>query len=124
MKKSTSKPIDTCGVAYSLSLIGGKWKPLILWRLIPRTLRFSELKRQLPAVTERVLIRQLKELEASELVERIVYKQLPPKVEYRLTAKAQSLVPLLYMLEQWGKDIAKDTRPVVPKDAAPSSQKL
>ncbi len=100
--ENVSNPVDTCGVAYSLSLIGGKWKPLILWRLLPGTLRFSELKRQLPAITERVLIRQLKELEASGLVKRTAYEQLPPKVEYCLTPKAESLKSLLYELEQWG----------------------
>ena len=103
MKKITPQPIDSCDVAFTLSLIGGKWKPLILWRLLPGTLRFSELKRRLPAVTERVLIRQLRELETDGLVKRTVYKQLPPKVEYSLTPKAQSLQPLLYQLEQWGK---------------------
>lgn len=107
MKKTIPQPIDTCGVAYALSLIGGKWKPLILWRLLPGTLRFSELKRKLPAITERVLIRQLKELEADGLVKRVIYKQLPPKVEYSATEMAQSLQPLLLALESWGKTFKK-----------------
>lgn len=102
MKRSTLQPIDTCGVAYALSIIGGKWKPLILWRLLPGTLRFAELKRQLPAITERVLIRQLKELEQDNMIVRNAYNQLPPKVEYSVTPLAQSLEPLLKQFERWG----------------------
>lgn len=103
MNKITKRPIDTCDVAYAVGIIGGKWKQLILWRLLPGTIRFGALMRSMPAITERVLITQLKELVQDGLIERIAYPVLPPKVEYRLTPKGESLRPILLALEQWGE---------------------
>ena len=76
----------------TLALVGGKWKPLILYYLTQRMYRFGELMRQLPNVTQRMLTRQLRELEADGLVHREVYAQVPPRVEYSLTPLGTSLV--------------------------------
>lgn len=99
----TTQPTDTCAVAFTVGIIGGKWKQLILWRLLPGSTRFGALKRSMPAITERVLIMQLKELVQDGLVQRIAHPVLPPKVEYRLTPKGESLRPILLALENWGE---------------------
>lgn len=93
-----------CKMEVTLSYIGGKWKVLILWYLSNQTMRFSELKRSLPSITQKMLTSQLRELEQDGLVERIVYPQIPPKVEYRLTELGNSLVPILSMMCDWAAD--------------------
>lgn len=93
-----------CPVEYTLEVMGGKWKPLILWHLADRTLRFSELKRTIPKVTQKMLTQQLRELENDGLIYRNVYPQVPPKVEYSLTEDGQSLIPLLREMSRWGKN--------------------
>ena len=87
----------------TLALVGGKWKPLILYYLTQRMYRFGELMRQLPNVTQRMLTRQLRELEADGLVHREVYAQVPPRVEYSLTPLGMSLEPLLSTMDAWGE---------------------
>lgn len=91
-----------CPVETTLDLIGGKYKSLILWHLVNQTLRFSELKRRIPAATPKMLTQQLRELEADELIHREVYPVVPPKVEYSLTELSQSIVPLLRSMYDWG----------------------
>ncbi len=91
-----------CPVEATLSLIGGKYKTLILWNLIGKTLRFSELRRQIPAATPKMLTQQLRELEEAGLLIRKVYAVVPPKVEYSLTALGASLRPILESMYQWG----------------------
>lgn len=91
-----------CSMELTLDLIGGKWKSLILWHLGENTLRFSELRRSLPQVTQKMLTQQLRELEECGLVRRFIYTQIPPKVEYSLTAAGKSLLPILATLCQWG----------------------
>lgn len=93
-----------CNVELTLDIIGGKWKALILWNLKDQTLRFSELKRALPEVTQRMLTQQLRELEEDGMVTRKVYAQVPPKVEYSLTEHGQSVIPILELMCQWGKN--------------------
>jgi DNA-binding HxlR family transcriptional regulator len=93
-----------CSMELTLDLIGGKWKSLILWHLAENTLRFSELRRELPQVTQKMLTQQLRELEDCGLVKRFVYTQVPPKVEYSLTDAGRSLLPILASLCQWGVD--------------------
>lgn len=93
-----------CGVAVSLELIGGKWKGVILWHLCHKTLRFSQLRRRLPGVTQKMLTQQLRELERDNLVNRKVYAEVPPRVEYSLTARGRTLEPILKQLCSWGKD--------------------
>ncbi|GGJ16710.1 winged helix-turn-helix transcriptional regulator [Paenibacillus hunanensis] len=88
---------------YTMSVICGKWKLAILYLLAARQpVRFNEMQRQLGAITYKVLSAQLKELEADGLVERTEYPQIPPKVEYTLTPKAQTLLPVLEQLCEWG----------------------
>lgn len=99
----------------TLDLIGGKWKSLILWHLGEQTLRFSELKRTLPQVTQKMLTQQLRDLETHGLVHRFIYTQIPPKVEYSLTEAGKSLLPILATLCQWGQNYAHESQ-VADKD--------
>ncbi len=91
-----------CGMAYTLSLIGGRWKPNILWRLLQGPMRYSALKRSIDGVTERILTAQLRELEADGLVHRTVYPEIPPRVEYQLTPLGWSMQSILENLSDWG----------------------
>lgn len=93
-----------CSIALALSIIGGKWKPLILWHLKDNILRFGELKRILDGITQKILTEQLRELESDGLINRNVYNQIPPKVEYSLTAKGCSVLPILELISKWGAD--------------------
>ncbi len=93
-----------CTVEITLNIIGGKWKALILWHLARRTLRFSQLRRRLPKVTQKMLTQQLRELEGAGMLHRQVYAEVPPRVEYSLTAEGETLVPLLALMCEWGKE--------------------
>lgn len=93
---------DFCGINYALNLLGGRWKLLILHKLEPQPLRFSELKRILPHITDRMLTLQLRELEQDGLLTRTVFAEVPPRVEYALTASGLSLAPTWQSLEAWG----------------------
>ena len=93
-------PIDA-----TLDMIGGKWKPLIIYALNDETLRFSQLLAKLqPRITQRMLTKQLRQLEEDGLVSRKVYTQIPPKVEYSLTKTGKSLMPILDQLCDWGSE--------------------
>ncbi|MCL4641048.1 MULTISPECIES: winged helix-turn-helix transcriptional regulator [Olivibacter] len=96
------KLIDFCGMMYAVDMLGGRWKLIILYKLEKKTLRFSELKKIIPGITDRMLTLHLQELERDGLVERTVYAEVPPRVDYRLTASAQALIPIWQQLEQWG----------------------
>ncbi len=93
-----------CPVAGTLNLIGGKWKGLVLYHLLGETLRFSELGRCVSGITQRMLTKQLRELEAAGLVKRKVYPVIPPHVEYSLTSTGESLRPVLAALLDWGNE--------------------
>lgn len=93
-----------CTVSVTLSIIGGKWKSLILWQLSFKTLRFSQLQRRLSKVTQKMLTQQLRELERDGLIHRKVYAEVPPRVEYSLTPLGKSVVPILQLMYQWGED--------------------
>lgn len=89
-------------VEAAMEVVGGKWKLAILRHLFDGTCRFGELNRAMPAITPRMLTRQLRELEADGLVRRVVYPEVPPKVEYSLTYLGESLRPIALRLEEWG----------------------
>lgn len=91
-----------CQMELTVHLIGGKWKIPIIWNLKEGTMRFGEIKRQLGSVTPKMLTQQLRELEEFGLVKRLVYAEIPPRVEYSLTMDAISILPILEQLSQWG----------------------
>lgn len=93
-----------CPVEACLEVIGGKWKGVVLFHLLGGTKRFNELRRLVPGVTQRMLTRQLRELEEDGVVARKVYPEVPPKVEYALTDFGRTLEPLLHQLQRWGSD--------------------
>ncbi len=96
------KRIYNCPVEATISVIGGKYKSLILWHLIDKTLRFSELRRLIPNATPKMMTQQLRELEADNLLNRKVYPVVPPKVEYSLTEFGQTMTPILKAMYDWG----------------------
>lgn len=90
-----------CAVEAALSLIDGKWKGVVLYHLLERTHRFNEIRRRIPNVTQRMLTNQLRELETDGLILRTVYAEVPPKVEYSLTARGRTLEPVIAALKAW-----------------------
>ena len=105
-----------CPVEATLDLIGGKWKGMLLYHLLDGTLRFNELRRRLPNVTQRTLTKQLRELEDGGLVRRQIYAEVPPRVEYSLTPLGESLRPIVMALKRWGDNYL--AQPVPRKRAA------
>lgn len=102
---AASAPAPThCPVEAAINLIGGKYKALIVWKLMSDTLRFSQLRKEVPGATPKMLTQQLRELEAAGLVVRTVFPVVPPKVEYSLTAFGRSLGPVLESMYAWGTD--------------------
>ena len=91
-------------VELSLSIIGGKWKMLILWRLKEASMRYGELRKSLPKITHKMLTQQLRELEQDEIITRKVYPEVPPKVEYSLTLLGKSVIPVIDLLSGWGEE--------------------
>ena len=92
-----------CPVTLAIDVIGGKWKVIILYYLRDKTLRFGELKKCIPKITQKMLTQQLRELEADYLVTRKVYAEVPPRVEYKSTSMADELRPIMDMLCAWGE---------------------
>ncbi|MTI70330.1 MAG: winged helix-turn-helix transcriptional regulator [Firmicutes bacterium] len=94
-----------CSLEYTTSIIGGKWKVVILWHLGKEGIhRYNELRRLMPGITHKMLSQQLKELKRDGLVHRKQYNQVPPKVEYSLTDKGYSVMPILELMHKWGND--------------------
>ncbi|WP_369058912.1 helix-turn-helix domain-containing protein [Caulobacter sp. 73W] len=93
-----------CGVEATLDLIGGKWKGVILYHLLGGRMRFNVLSRRLGAITQRMLTKQLRELEGAGLIIRTVYAEVPPRVEYSLSARGESLKPVILALKAWGDE--------------------
>lgn len=98
MKKRTTK----CPAEITLDVIGGRWKVLILYELFQGVRRFSELTRALTGITQKMLTQQLREMERDGIVQRTVYPQVPPKVEYRLTPLGETLKPVVSAMCKWG----------------------
>ena len=97
-----------CPVSITIDLIGGKYKALILWHLVDTTLRYNQLSKLVPEASSKVLTQQLRELEATNLINRKVYPVVPPKVEYSLTSFGYSLKPILDAMYLWGEIFLKD----------------
>ena len=104
MIEAKAKPLPACPVETTLTLIGDKWKVLILRDLMPGTKRFGELKKSVGNVSQKVLTAQLRTMEANGLVNRKVYAEVPPRVEYSLTELGKSLKPILDSMWAWGEE--------------------
>ena len=111
-----------CALDVTMELVGGKWKTIVLWYLRKDKKRFSELRRQIPGITEKMLSMQLRQLEKDGFVSRTIYPEVPPRVEYALTPHGKTLLPLLEEIAKWGRmmgenygSIEKMERPVKKK---------
>src|SRR5476649_1815432 len=94
----------SCGLDAALAVIGGKWKPLVLYHLAQNVHRYGELRRAIGGVTDKVLIQQLKELQRDEIIDRVDFQEIPPKVEYSLTPFGRSLAKTLMPMCVWGTE--------------------
>ena len=103
MEDPPTRDHSRCPVTAAVNVIGGKWKPLIVHSLFGGTLRFGELRRRIPGVTQQMLTLQLRELERDGVVHREVYAQVPPKVEYSLTDLGRSLEATVASMTEWGR---------------------
>ena len=104
------KSLPKCPIEATIRMTGGKWKILIIRDLLTGTKRFGELKKSVSGITQKVLTSKLRELEEDGLIERKVYPQIPPKVEYTLTDVGYSLRPVIDCLKEWGRDYKKYTK--------------
>lgn len=109
-KEIEDRVFSGCPVGVTLDVIGGKWKGIILYQLLSGTKRYNELRRLQPAVTQRMLTLQLRELEQDGIVHREVYKQIPPRVDYSLTPFGRTLEPIIVAMKEWGEHYEKDVR--------------
>jgi DNA-binding HxlR family transcriptional regulator len=114
MKKDTF----ICGLDAALFVLGGKWKPLILFHLAHGTRRYGELRRAVGNVSDKVLIQQLKELQADGIIDRVDFGEIPPKVEYSLTAFGRTLGKALAPLCEWGTRYASDVEAIMVRRKA------
>lgn len=110
MRPKRLDPRSGCSVEVTLSVVGGIWKPTILFHLFTGKKRFMELTRAIPNATQRMLTLQLRELEADGIIVRHVFPQIPPKVEYEISPSGQSLGPLLLSLREWGQHYRNSTQ--------------
>jgi len=101
-----------CPVRTGLNVLGGKWKLLILSYLLEQPRRYGELRRLMPEITEKMLIQELRELEADSIVQRTVHQQVPPRVDYSLTEQGERVRPVFMELLGWGLDYLQRPRPV------------
>lgn len=104
-RKRSCTEVYGCAVEATLSVIGGRWKPVIIFNLLQDdVLRFGELQKKIEGVTQRMLTNQLRELERDKVVARKVYAEVPPRVEYSLTAYGRSLEPIMIAMRDWGAE--------------------
>ena len=112
-----------CAMDVTMDFIGGKWKTVVLWYLRKDKKRFSELRKLIPNITEKMLSLQLKGLENDGLVGRKIYPQVPPKVEYFLTEFGKSLIPMLEEIAKWGRDLAQSKGKMMDKAGIKKAKK-
>lgn len=98
----------SCPMYYAMSVVEGKWKWIILWKIYQaEIIRYNKLRGELQPISHRTLSTQLKELEASSLILRVQYNEVPPRVEYSLTEEGRTLIPILEQMYQWGQEHRK-----------------
>jgi len=115
MNKRGDDTRTRCAVESVIGVIGGRWKCVVLFHLSHGTLRFGELRRELPNVTQRMLTLALRELEEDGLVQRTVYAEVPPRVEYALTPWGRSLGPILLAMREWGERYKRRLQELAPE---------
>ena len=103
--------IDNCPINFAMSKLGGKWKPILLHRIKVGINRFGALQRAIPAISKQMLTSQLRELEKDGFIERKIYAEIPPRVEYSISPNGETIFPLLEIIEQWGKNQMKVIEP-------------
>ena len=108
---------EECPVQRTLDMLGGRWKPLALYHLRGGTRRFSDLRRRLPGVTQRMLTQTLRELERDGLIRREAFAEMPPRVEYTITPRGESLGPILDAMAAWGVTLGQEDRAKMPEAA-------
>ncbi|MBS1978807.1 MAG: winged helix-turn-helix transcriptional regulator [Bacteroidetes bacterium] len=114
-----------CAMDITMHYIGGKWKTVVLWYLRKDKKRFSELRKLIPNITEKMLSIQLKDLEQDGIVGRRIYPEVPPKVEYYLTDFGKTLIPMLEEIARWGRGLAESRGRMVDKvKSTPSGKKV
>ncbi len=112
-----NKTCFNCPFELTIEIIGGKWKGLILWHLHDKkVLRNGEMLRLMPNITQKMLTQQLREMEENGLIRRVIYEQVPPKVEYSLTQHGEALRPVLEMMIEWGLDYARNKNIIISCD--------
>ncbi len=111
-KENFCADFGDCPITATMAVIGGKWKPIILYNLTFGTRRFGEIAARIPTISRKVLTEQLKELESDGLVIRKHYKEIPPRVEYSLTEKSERLVPVFKEIANWGNQNLQINREV------------
>jgi DNA-binding HxlR family transcriptional regulator len=116
-KKSVCCPVET-----TIAAVGGRWKVLVIHHLIDGTQRFGELSRLLGGISPRTLTRQLRELEACGVIEREVHRQIPPRVDYRLTDLGRELKPVLRAMHDWGEKLERTRRPSGRRNSSGASR--
>jgi DNA-binding HxlR family transcriptional regulator len=109
------EPTFTCGLDAALCVLGAKWKPLILYHLAHGTRRYGELRRAVGSVSDKVLIQQLKELQADGIIDRVDFGEIPPKVEYSLTTFGRTLGKALAPLCEWGTKNSRDVEAIMAR---------
>ncbi len=100
----TNKKLTACPVSYTMGMIGGKWKPVILFLISHGINRFGVLQRNCLGVSKQMLTKQLREMEADGLLDRKIYAEIPPRVEYSITPKGNSLFPIIRSMQAWGEE--------------------
>ncbi|MDH6252809.1 DNA-binding HxlR family transcriptional regulator [Chryseobacterium sp. H1D6B] len=101
---------NNCGVTHFLNRIGGKWKVLVIYAVSKNVNRFSSLQRLIPDISKQMLVNQLRELEEDKIIDRTIFPEIPPRVEYALTEYGASLMPVINVIQQWGENDLKNSR--------------
>jgi DNA-binding HxlR family transcriptional regulator len=99
-----------CGVTHFLNRIGGKWKVLVIYAIDNKVNRFSSLQKLIQDISKQMLVNQLRELEEDKIIDRIIYPEIPPRVEYKLTKYGKSLMPVIDVIQRWGEEDLKNNR--------------
>ena len=99
-----------CGVTHFLNRVGGKWKVLVIYGISNDVNRFSSLQRMIPDINKQMLVNQLRELEEDGIIDRIIYAEVPPRVEYKLTTYGQSMMSVIEVIQKWGEKDLKNSR--------------